>query len=140
MVIIPFQDYLEQLSSTLASMYKGKGEIACKVEAYNIEIDIDTAIPLGLIVNELVSNADKYAFPEDRNGKIVIALKRQDDKAYQLLVKDDGVGLPAGIDPEKSTSLGLRLVSILTRQLNGEITLKNENGTSIIITFTEAVV
>ncbi len=137
---IPFQDYLEQLSSTLSTMYRGRGEISCRVDAKGIELDIDTAIPLGLIVNELVSNAYKYAFPDVRKGLLEIILQRKDSGEYCLEVRDNGIGIPDGVTPETGSSLGLRLVSILTRQLNGEISFENERGTAIIIIFTEAMV
>ena len=99
-------------------------------------LDINTSIPLGLIVNELVTNSLKHAFPEGRNGKIDINFHLQDDK-YLLEVKDNGIGFPKDIDYKNSDSLGLRLVTSLTEQIDGVIEFNNTSGTSFKIIFTE---
>jgi hypothetical protein len=95
-------------------------------DAYEIQIDdiafaIDMAIPCGLIINELLSNALKYAFPNGRPGSISVELRQQQPGFFLLRVADDGVGLPEGMDYEKTDSLGLKLVVSLVRQLRGEI-------------------
>ena len=133
---IKFHEYLEQLSSSLASMYKGSREISCEVSAGDISLDIDTAIPLGLIINELVSNAYKYAFAERASGKISIELHHSEE-SYTLLVSDDGIGMPENAAQGNSSSLGIRLVNILTSQLNGKLEMGKGDGTSFIIKFEE---
>jgi two-component sensor histidine kinase len=88
-----------------------------------------------LIVNELVSNALKHAFPEDRSGRVQVELRLVEHTRYVLTVTDNGVGLPFDFDPENSDTLGLQLVHDLTRQLRGTISARRENGTGFTITF-----
>ncbi len=117
----------------------------------NIFFDVDTAVPLGLIVNELVSNSLKHAFPDRKTGKIRIKLYRTDFDEYGtsreekdsegestgfiLAVSDNGADIPETVDLKNSETLGLQLVSVLVNQLEGEIELKRENGTEFIIRF-----
>lgn len=102
---------------------------------------VDRAIPAGLILNELVSNALKHAFPEGRRGAVRIALQRtaEDDGGGRILVtiSDDGVGLPQGLDIGKSKSLGLKIVDILTRQLKGSVEMASSAGATFRISFPE---
>ncbi len=104
---------------------QGYGQIAEK----DTLLDINTAIPLGLIINELISNATKYAFPGDRKGIILISA-RTDGDLLDITVSDNGIGVPAAIDWKKSPSLGLRLVSSLIIQLKGTIELVQMEGTT----------
>ncbi|HOP41374.1 MAG TPA: ATP-binding protein, partial [Geobacteraceae bacterium] len=90
---------------------------------------IERAIPWGLIVNELVSNALKHAFPDNRSGEISIRICLDDDDWITLIVADTGVGMPPGLDFKKTGTLGLQLVNILTLQLNGHISMDGTNGT-----------
>jgi two-component sensor histidine kinase len=82
-------------------------------------MNLDVAIPCGLIINELVSNALKYAFPDGRGGEIVVRFCEENGQGLGLTVRDDGIGFPAGSNPEDSESLGLKLVRSLTDQLGG---------------------
>lgn len=133
---VDIENYLQQLVVYLSDMFVGDNKsIKVEVEAANIQFDIDTAIPLGLIVNELVSNAYKYAFSKNEEGKISIGIRAINDIDYELKVNDNGVGLPEDFDPKKSKSLGLKLVGILSRQLRGNMTSSTDNGTSFIIKF-----
>ncbi|MEP4091900.1 histidine kinase dimerization/phosphoacceptor domain -containing protein [Reichenbachiella sp.] len=135
---IDFQDYISQLIDQLATLYKKKElKVENQVEAREIMLDIDTAIPLGLILNELISNAYKYAFSSERKGLIQIDLKRLDDGQLQLNVSDNGDGLPEDFDLEATKSLGLKLVNILTKQLNGELSYESKNGSRFKIIFNE---
>jgi two-component sensor histidine kinase len=137
---IDFQNYIKQLVSFLSDSFKSAGKtITAKVITNDINLDIDTAIPLGLIVNELVSNVYKYAFPKKAKGEIVIELKRSDKEEYQLEVADNGIGLPENLDPEKVDSLGLKLVNILTRQIKGQLKYEVNNGTKFTISFKEVI-
>lgn len=137
---IEFQEYLEQLLSFLGSIYKDENkQINCSVSAQNINLDIDTAIPLGLIINEMVSNAYKYAFIERDQGEIKLVLEKLKDDKFRLEVSDNGIGLPSEIETDKADSLGLKLVNILTRQLKGELVIQRENGTIFILEFSEVI-
>jgi two-component sensor histidine kinase len=96
---------------------------------------MDTAMPCGLLINEVVSNSLKYAFPDEQEGEIRIELHKQPDHRIMLNISDNGVGLPADIDFEHSESLGLQLITALTSQLDGELAVSREKGTKFSITF-----
>jgi two-component sensor histidine kinase len=100
-----------------------------------VEIDIDTAIPLGLIANELIVNACKYAFHPSGNGELLVSLSRDISNKLMFRVKDNGKGMPADFRIDKTDTLGLKLVSLLVRQLKGDIRYNNHKGTEFIITF-----
>jgi two-component sensor histidine kinase len=107
---------------------------------FNVEpvmLDINTTIPLGLIVNELVSNSMKYAFPEGKIGEINIDFHEVGELEFELDVKDNGIGFPENIDFRNTESLGLQLVNSLTEQIDGKIQLDRTAGTSFIIKFKE---
>jgi PAS domain S-box-containing protein len=110
-------------------------KVALKTDVEDVAFVVDTAIPCGLIINELVSNSLKHAFPEDRDGEIKVSLRRNDKAEVELTVSDNGVGMPEDVDFRKTDSLGLNLVNALVVQLQGEIKLYREKGTEFIITF-----
>jgi len=128
--------FLTRLINGLFQSYRvDSGRIGCDVRVAAIRAAISIANPLGLIVNELVSNAIKYAFPGDRKGRILLELKA-DRGGLRLQICDDGVGLPAGIDPERSRTLGLKLVQTLAvTQLEGSLELLPGAGTCYRIHF-----
>ena len=137
---INFQKYFENLICDIRVLFGAHSLIRCRVTA-NIESGIDIAIPCGMIVNELISNAFKYAFPGaiPRPGtdscEITVSME-WDGNAYTLTVGDNGVGLPAGLDWTNTKSLGLRLVRLLgQRQLRGEISVDSTNGTRFMLRF-----
>ncbi|MDD1669314.1 MAG: sensor histidine kinase, partial [Methanomicrobiales archaeon] len=100
--------------------------------------DIDTALPCSLIINELVSNSLKYAFPDGKGGKICIRVRKDDSPLYTMEIRDTGVGLPAGLDLETTETLGLRLVhGLAVNQLGGSVETGKGRGTSFIIRFPE---
>ena len=133
---IDLQDYIEKLVSFLSDTYKNeKKEILTNINAKNISLDIDTAIPLGLIINELVSNSFKHAFRNKTKGKIEVVLERSGPTDYKLTVSDNGIGLADNLNIEKADSLGLKLVNILTRQLKGELTIHKTDITAFSIKF-----
>jgi len=118
--------YLQNVAATL-QRFHGRGErIEMRYDLDSVVGDADTAIPLGLIVNELATNAFKHAFPEGRSGHFSLALTALADGGIALEVRDDGVGMPAGFDPEHSSSLGLRLVQLFVRQLHGEMDWRSD--------------
>ena len=133
---IDTRDYVTKLTSYLSQTYNGSGrgfELLTKVD--DLHLDIDTAIPLGLVINELVSNAFKYAYPESNtvSKPIRIELIALDSNRARLTVSDDGVGLEEGYD--QKGSLGLELVHNLTEQLEGELTINRHQGTEFLIEF-----
>jgi PAS domain S-box-containing protein len=127
-------EYIQNLSSNLFRSYNS-GRVSLKTEVEDILLGIDTAIPCGLIINELISNSLKYAFPE-RQGEIFVDLHRDDGK-LTLIVRDNGVGFPENVDFRNTDSLGLQLVCTLTDQLDGAIELNRAGGTEFKITFGE---
>jgi two-component sensor histidine kinase len=134
---INFGEYIETLSNDLYHTYViDQSRIKLKLDVEDAKIDINTSVPLGLIVNELVSNCMKHAFPNEMNGEINISFKKINNH-FLLNVKDNGIGFPEGLDFENTDSLGLQLVNMLVNQIDGEIELKNENGTEFKITFEE---
>lgn len=103
------------------------------MELDEIALDVDTAIPCGLILNELLTNALKYAFPDDRSGSIHITLQAAAEHVI-LSVHDTGIGFPEGCDFRHTESLGLQLVGMMTEQLGGTLTLTCEGGTTFTVT------
>jgi two-component sensor histidine kinase len=113
------------------------GNITLDLDIDEVSLNIDTAIPCGLIITELVSNALKYAFPNSRKGKITVVLNKGLDKSFTLIVKDNGVGFPVNFDFNSVKSLGLQLVKVLTNQLDGLLKINHGIGTEVIISFSE---
>ena len=136
---VEMKDYITRLVHSLTSSYGLDTErIEIKIEAENILLDVDSAIPLGLIINELVSNAMKYAFPEQKKGSVLISLKDNKNELF-LMVQDDGVGMDAS--KKSNQTFGLSLVNSLMRKLKAEIVIVSqdtlppgEQGTSVQLT------
>ncbi|AEG02774.1 PAS domain S-box protein [Methylomonas methanica] len=134
---IDFNEYIRSLVNHLLYGYgtqTHKIEISMRVD--DVFLDVDTAIPCGLIINELLSNALKYAFPEDRPGTIRITFTREQDDLV-LSIGDDGIGLPSNLDFKQTTSLGLQLVDTLSHQLMGQMSLDRTNGSTFTLRFAE---
>lgn len=131
---ISFSDYLASVASDLVSSYH-RPSVRLVIDTSSANVDITTAIPCGLIVNELVTNAFKHAFPGGREGTITVSLRADDTGTHILSVRDDGVGFPEDLDFRNTTSLGLQLVTALVDQLDGTITLDRTRGTTFIIKF-----
>ena len=133
---IDFAQYVPDLITHLFDSYNiSSSRVRISYQVEDIALAIDTAIPCGLILNELVSNALKYAFPENSQGKIQIEFKRNSDDSLTLLVRDNGVGIPKSFDIETTTSLGLTLVLGLVDQIDGILDLNCDSGTEFTITF-----
>ncbi len=133
---INFGDYISGLVGHLVSSYRIRSEeVGLKIEVEEIKLDVDTAIPLGIIINELVTNALKHAFPDGRNGEITVSLGRAGNNHVRLLVSDNGIGLPETVNVQNSPSLGLQLVSLLSTHMGGTVTLSKDNGTTFEIQF-----
>ncbi len=132
---IDFKEYVFSMSKSLVSAYDISGRVALDITINDIDLEIDTAVSCGLILNELVSNALKYAFPDNKKGRIRIACKAIHKDRFELIVADNGVGLPPGIDLKKADTLGLRLVTILSAQIGGFMCIDNSEGTRFTIHF-----
>jgi two-component sensor histidine kinase len=131
---IDFAEYVRSLTAYLFRSYITGPGIEISIDIHDVSLGIDMAIPCGLIINELVSNSLKYAFPDRRPGEIDISLA-QCDHEYKLTVSDNGTGLPEGMDFRNTPSLGLQLVNTLVHQLEGNIVLDTSHGTRFVITF-----
>ena len=132
---VNFKDYIRDLLKTLYRAHGvDKGKIALKIAVKDVSLGIDVAIPCGLIINELVSNALKHAFPEGQEGKIKISLHPTNKSEVELIVSDNGIGLPEGFDFRKTESLGLHIVTILVEdQLHGKVEVDRTEGTTFKI-------
>lgn len=133
---IDLKEYISDLAMLLARSYRlDMGRVSLTLELEPVPVLIDTAIPCGLILHELISNAFKHAFPNTRRGEIKICLNKTNDD-IMLQVSDNGVGLPAGFDPRQSQTLGLQtILGIGEHQLQGRVNLKNEPGVTCTIEF-----
>ena len=139
---IDLAEYIQSLTDNLFRSYGAAGRaVKLKIDAVGIALDIDTVIPCALIINELVSNALKHAFPDSRRpfggtGEIRIDLHRDADNRFVLIVTDNGVGLPEGFAVQNCESLGLKLVGVLVKQLRGVLHLGPGNGAGAGFTIT----
>ncbi|HMB46576.1 MAG TPA: PAS domain S-box protein [Candidatus Methanoperedens sp.] len=134
---IDFSDYINDLAANLFQSYiENSGKIRLNMKIENIQLDIDFAIPCGLIINELVTNSLKYAFPAGSVGEIKIVFRKTIENMLELVISDNGVGIPPDLDFRKTGSLGLHLVTILAEnQLHGKINLNRNEGTEFKIEF-----
>lgn len=135
---IDFSSYLQNLCSNLISSYHlYRGTVQLHTELQGVELVLDQAIPCGLLVNELITNSLKYAFPGGRSGEISVQLSEKSG-LVNLKIGDDGIGMPEDYDILNSDTLGLQLVSTLVEQLDGEIKVDNSKGIKYLITFEKA--
>lgn len=153
-----FADYIKKLAAVLFRSYSlGNDRISLKLDLEQVHLEMNKAIPLGIIINELVSNALKYAFPAGKDGEIQISLfetkngekghnnlvnqaiesdcTSKEDLPFLLIIADNGQGFPERIDFRKTDSLGLQIVNVLVEQIEGRIELKSRNGTEFRIRF-----
>ena len=149
---IEFKDYISNIVTNLFQTYDvDQDTIEYKPSLDNIKLNIETSIPCGLIITELITNSIKHAFPateglgpsnkkftslNGKKGKIWVKL-HSNDKKFNLIIKDNGIGLPEGLDFKNTESLGLQLVDLLVNQVDGVIELNQENGTEFKIEFEE---
>jgi two-component sensor histidine kinase len=124
------------MTTHLFSIYNdGAKHVGLDLKAGEIYIDINRALPCGLIINELVSNSLKHAFPQEKKGKVSIKIDEDIGKQFTLIVSDNGVGFPQGMDIQNTDTLGMQLVRELVKQLEGTIELDRNDGTTFKITF-----
>ncbi len=133
-------DYLQRLVQSIRSIYRGGGgRVGLRVllPETDLYLDLERAIPCGLLVNELVTNSFKHAFPDERRGEIVIELADDGDERIRISVADDGIGLPPEYEltttSTTTSSLGLQLVPLFVDQLHGELAIERENGTRFCV-------
>lgn len=138
---VNFSDYINKLANNLMQIFAIHHNVQLKVDVDEVYLGVDTAIPCGLIINELMTNALKYAFPNNRPGTISISLSTCTEPGqtpcYRLIVQDDGIGFPPDFDINTTSTLGLQLVNILISQLKGQLKIASDQGTRFTLTFTD---
>ncbi len=134
---IHMPSYIEEVVDYLRDFYHRPRPIQFRLDVEPIDLDVTLAVPLGLIINEAITNAFKYAFPEGRTGTVRLNLYRLTRTTYQLTIEDNGVGLPEGYIPSRSRSLGMTLMHGFSEQLGGELTITSAHGLSICLVFEE---
>ncbi len=128
---IEMEDYIQNLSESLFNSYNiSPDRIHLKTEIDNLQLDVETVIPLGLILNELLTNALKYAFPEDRNGEVLVRF-HQAKEGLVLEVKDNGIGIPENISTEQAGGFGLKLIQTFAQKLRAQVSIQNQEGTLV---------
>jgi len=121
---IDAQDYLRQFLSRLVSAYSGRREVSLRLSLCPMHLSLDQAVPFGLIMNELVTNALRHGFKDRGRGELCVEMVRE-GSGMSITVEDDGVGLPAGFDLVRVATLGLQIVVMLAKQLRGEFTVES---------------
>ena len=135
---IDFADYLRSLAEYLFQFFRVNADrIRLETDLEDVSLDVNSAVPCGLLVSELITNALKHAFPGDRKGVVRIGLRREEPGIVELRVADDGVGFPEAVDFRRTESLGLQIVSLLVGQIEGTIELDRKTGTAFTIAFRE---
>jgi two-component sensor histidine kinase len=127
--------YIRELVSYLADSFETGQRIRFELHLEPLELDVSQAVPLGLILNEAITNSIKYAFPDVRNGVISVALSNTDSHHYLLIISDNGIGMPNDFTAKKGGSLGMSLMAGLSEDLDGNFLIENNNGTLIKISF-----
>jgi PAS domain S-box-containing protein len=126
---VNMHDYLDHLfRNVISTLGSSTNQLSLDFQVEGIELTLDKAIPCGLIINELISNSLKHAFQESHRGNIRLTFRSLDQSHFGLDYSDDGVGFPAGFDPRKTITLGLRIVTSLTEQLGGELSTTTSSG------------
>lgn len=138
---IELRPYVKELCDYLVRSIRGSNDrVKVKLDIDDMKLSIDTVIPLGLIINETITNALKYGITEDYKGRIQVSVKKIGEKRYEMFLGDNGIGYPEDVDPKNITSLGLKLIYNLSRQLRGSITRDYaQSGTYYRIEFEEIV-
>jgi PAS domain S-box-containing protein len=133
---IEFGEYVKSLANDLFRTYRGQaGRVQLKVQVDEVFLGLDQAVSCGLILNELMTNSLKYAFPNGKSGTIWVELSAGHGRVVSLRAADDGIGIPPDFDVNNAKSLGLQLVNNLAKQLDAKVDLSTSNGTSFLITF-----
>jgi two-component sensor histidine kinase len=128
-------DYIGEMIDYLKESFDLGNRIRFDKQVEVIDLEINVAVSLGLILNEAITNAIKYAFAAHENGCISVSLNNTPDKGYTLQIADDGQGLPADFDIQKTNSMGFNLIRGLSKQVGGNLEVINNNGVTITISF-----
>lgn len=134
---IPMAGYIDEIVDYLLVMFARQDSVTKRMVLAPINLDVILAVPLGLILNEVVTNSLKYAFPGNQTGSICIELIKMDTQTYRLTMGDDGIGLPPDLNPNRSRTLGMSLIRGLSKQLGGKLQINQLNGVQISLTFSE---
>ncbi|MCC6397903.1 MAG: hypothetical protein IT282_12870 [Bacteroidetes bacterium] len=134
---INFREYIRLLVSQVTHANL-KRNVRVVVEETDVTLPLDQAVPAGLIMNELYSNALKHAFPDGEEGVVTVAARKDNNGTVELVVADTGVGMPAGADPKKAATLGFHLINSLTEQIGGTLTITRDPGTTVTVRFPSA--
>ncbi len=133
---VRFSEYVRDLTARLCDSFAcAEQGIGVELDVEDLTLDMDTSVPLGIIINELLTNALKYAYPDGGKGRILISMHAGEDGMLQLSVRDDGAGFPAHLDYRYPATLGLRIVNTLASQLHGELTMETGRGTVFTVSF-----
>ena len=127
--------YIRELVSYLRESFNTGQRIRYEMNIEPIELDVSQAVPLGLILNEAITNSIKYAFPDNKSGEIIISLSGTAPNQYLLSISDNGIGMPEHLKDKKAGSLGMSLMTGLSEDLDGHFSIENNNGTIVKITF-----
>ncbi|MDO6435624.1 histidine kinase dimerization/phosphoacceptor domain -containing protein [Flavitalea sp. BT771] len=128
--------FVNDLCRQVESVFHMKNKVVMNIEVPHLHLDIDTAVPLGLIMNELLSNSFKYAFNNGKSGEINLEIRTRTEGKYDLTYSDNGPGLPVDLDVRKAKTLGMQLINDLSRQIGGKVKYENNNGAMFTINFT----
>nr|MCU0444842.1 sensor histidine kinase [Microscillaceae bacterium] len=134
LAFIEMKNYFQNLCDNILDSYNETERIAVNIDMKEVELDVDTAMPVGLIVNELLTNSLKYAFPDGKKGEIKLSLENIDSDIFNLKISDNGIGKSTNT-PSKGTGFGTQLIDLLTRQIDGKLVQEVHNGTMISINF-----
>jgi len=132
---INMKDYIHELSSYLKDSFELDRRIVFETSAEDIELNVSEAVPIGLIMNEAITNAIKYAFPEQRSGQISIMFRHLENAFVGLIISDNGIGIPVESDWHHSESTGISLISMLASQIDAELKIQSEKGLTISVQF-----
>ena len=135
-------DYLDRLVQSIRATYRSTGnriQLRLELPPNGVQLDLERTIPCGLLVNELVTNSFKHAFPGERTGEILIELNEDGDGRIHFSVSDDGIGLPPDDTLAQSSSLGLQLVQLFIEQLHAELLIERDNGSRFTVTFPKTI-
>jgi two-component sensor histidine kinase len=131
---VDLKKYLSELGTIIFDNYTINDKVQFIIESEAIMVEVKQVLPIGLVVNELITNCLKYSFPDDRRGEIVLRLKSDSDNSVELILADNGIGMPEDFDWKNSNTLGLQLVrNLVEQQLNGSIELDSTDGTQFKI-------
>ncbi|WP_431241754.1 sensor histidine kinase [Flavobacterium sp. P21] len=131
--------YIRELVEYLKDSFDSKQRINFKLKIEEVELDVTQAVPLGLIINEAITNALKYAFPNNRDGIISITLLSTHQNRYLLAIQDDGIGIPVNSNSENNKSFGINLIKWLSDDLKAHFSIENKNGTLLQLNFEKTI-